>query len=162
MSDTAAIVLRRARAEESSLLTALALRSKAVWGYEEEFMRASAAELTVAPGDLVGRPAYVVEIEGRVAGFYVLEPLEGGDFELDLFFVEPDSIGRGYGGALFEHALRTAAALGGRRLVIQSDPNAEAFYVRNGARRVGSRPSASIPGRVLPLLEIDLISNPEP
>jgi hypothetical protein len=35
--------------------------------------------------------------------------------------------------------------------VIQGDPNAAEFYQRCGARKIGERPSASIPGRVLPL-----------
>ena len=40
--------------------------------------------------------------------------------------------------------------------MIQGDPNAEGFYLRCGAVRIGERESASIPRRMLPLFEIRL------
>jgi hypothetical protein len=43
---------------------------------------------------------------------------------------------------------------------IEADPHAEAFYLGRGARCVGTAPSGSIPGRMLPLLEIDLSEAP--
>ncbi len=45
-------------------------------------------------------------------------------------------------------------------LSIQSDPHAEGFYLRLGARRTGEAPSQSIPGRLLPMLEFDLRTRP--
>ena len=48
-----------------------------------------------------------------------------------------------------------AAAAGAGRMVIQSDPHAEGFYLHMGARRVGERASDSIPGRVLPLFVLE-------
>lgn len=42
------------------------------------------------------------------------------------------------------------------RLVCQSDPFAEGFYLAMGMSRIGERASASIPGRKLPLLEMTL------
>jgi hypothetical protein len=41
------ISLRPARPEEATLLTGLCLRSKAVWGYSDEFMRACRSKLTL-------------------------------------------------------------------------------------------------------------------
>ena len=43
--------LRPARPDEADLLTELCLRSKAVWGYDDAFMRACRAELTLSPAD---------------------------------------------------------------------------------------------------------------
>lgn len=57
--------------------------------------------------------------------------------ELEHFWVEPSSIGRGLGRTLFDHAVATARTAGGRSLFIDSDPNAEPFYERMGAERVG-------------------------
>jgi SAM-dependent methyltransferase len=42
------------------------------------------------------------------------------------------------------------------RLTIDADPHAEAFYVAMGAARVGESPSGSIPGRMLPRLELSV------
>jgi len=147
--------LRNARAEDAAHLSALALLSKAHWGYSAEFMAACAAELTVHEADLARRHYVVVE-EGGIRGFYALDPVVDGAAELDALFVHPDSIGRGYGRLLMQDALAAARAAGAARLVIQADPNAHAFYRAAGAVVVGERPSASIAGRMLPLLEIDL------
>jgi hypothetical protein len=39
---------------------------------------------------------------------------------------------------------------------IHSDPEAQGFYERMGARLIGKTPSGSIAGRLLPLLQHDL------
>lgn len=41
-------------------------------------------------------------------------------------------------------------------MTIKCDPNAAGFYPAAGAKLVGERASGSIPGRDLPLFEIDL------
>ncbi|MFG2909424.1 GNAT family N-acetyltransferase [Kitasatospora sp. NPDC048286] len=147
--------IRPARPEEAALLTGIALRAKAYWGYDEAFMAACRSELTV-DADVIERSATVVaEADGQVLGFVSLSgaPPTG---SLDQLFVEPEWIGRGVGRALFERARGLAVALGLRRLTIDSDPNAEPFYLAMGATRIGSIPSGSIPGRELPLLALDL------
>ena len=45
---------------------------------------------------------------------------------------------------------------GYRVLVIQGDPHAATFDHACGAKQIGAKVSASIPGRMLPLLEIEL------
>ncbi|MFF2616647.1 GNAT family N-acetyltransferase [Kitasatospora sp. NPDC058046] len=147
--------IRPARPEEAALLTGIALRSKACWGYDEAFMADCRAELTVDAGVIERSATAVAEDDGRVLGFVSLSgaPPTG---SLDLLFIEPESIGRGVGRALFERAKGLAVALGLSRLIIESDPNAEPFYLAMGAIRIGAVPSGSIPGRELPLLAVDL------
>lgn len=138
------------------MLTALALRSKAYWGYDEAFMKACVDELTVTAEELERHPAYVVESEGRPLGFYTLGRRSEEECELDYLFVEPEAIGRGLGGRLLHHAVDTARTLGYRRMIIEGDPHAEGFYRARGGELVGAAPSASIPGRELPVFRIDL------
>jgi len=140
-------MLRPARPEEAPALTALAMRSKAFWGYDTSFMAACVDELTVSPQAIRRNPTTVVEAGGRVIGFYMLEPAGEREVELTFLFVEPEAIGQGYGGRLMRHAKAVAASLGYAALVVQGDPNAESFYRAAGGRKVGDRPSASIPGR---------------
>jgi GNAT superfamily N-acetyltransferase len=73
-----------------------------------------------------------------------------------MLFVDPDAMRRGIGQALLADALGIAAGAGATRVRIEADPNATPFYERAGAVRVGDVPSGSIPGRVLPLLELDV------
>jgi GNAT superfamily N-acetyltransferase len=145
------LVVRRALPGEAASLGALAMRSKAHWGYGQEFLEIVRPILTFTEADLVSSPVYVLEVGGELAGMYRLggDPPEG---ELDDLWLEPRFIGLGAGRRLYEHALQVAAELGFDSLRIESDPNAEGFYLAMGATRIGERPSQS--GRTLPLLRV--------
>jgi hypothetical protein len=66
-------------------------------------------------------------------------------------------MGQGIGRSLFLHAVDRAKHLGFKKLEIESDPNAEGFYLRMGARRVGLNAS-EVAGhrRELPVLVYEL------
>lgn len=89
-----------------------------------------------------------------MVGFYALvgRPPR---LELEHCWVTPAWIGRGVGARLVADAAATARALGATMLRIASDPYAEGFYARLGARRVGAVPSTPR-GRTLPLLLLDV------
>ncbi|WP_433258897.1 GNAT family N-acetyltransferase [Streptosporangium sp. CA-135522] len=149
------MMIRAARADEAELLSELAIRSKAYWGYDEAFMAACRDELIIPASEVEKLRTTVAEHDGRILGFATLEgnPPEGA---LGMLFVEPDAIGQGVGRCLFEHATAAAASLGFARLTIDADPNAETFYLAMGATHIGATPSDSIPGRMLPLLAITI------
>lgn len=149
------VTIRRAIPEEARQIGELALRSKAYWGYDAEFMEACRPLLMLRPEYIAAHPVFVIEVQGRIAGFYSLSGTEI-EVELDHLFVDPSTIGRGYGTRLFRHAVQTAAQLGFRRMVIESDPNAEPFYRAMGSVRFGERSSPVGTDRRLPLLRLDL------
>ena len=148
--------LRAALPEEAALLTRLALRSKASWGYSEAFMEACTEELTVSPEHIESEGCHfeVAELGGKVVGFYTLEGQVGNVIELGALFVEPEHQGSGIGRLLLTAAQQRARALGASRMTIQGDPHADGFYRSAGATRVGSRESGSVPGRMLPMYRI--------
>jgi GNAT superfamily N-acetyltransferase len=146
------VAVRGARPGEAAALTALSVRSKAHWGYDDAFMKASQASLTVSDADIAAGRVLVAERAGLLLGVARVEP----DGELGLMFVDPLAMNRGVGRALFEAAVVLARRLGARRMAILADPNAAAFYERMGARFVAHAPSDAIPGRTLPLYEYDL------
>jgi GNAT superfamily N-acetyltransferase len=160
--NTRAARLRPARAEEAGPLTELALRSKARWGYEQSFLDACRAELTLRPEEIEARRVVVAESAGawagtswstvRAVGFYSLDgqPPAG---EIGNLWIEPDATGHGVGRALWRHAIQAARDAGFTTLRIEADPHAERFYRAMGARPVGVAPSGSVPGRTLPVLE---------
>ncbi len=138
------------------MLTALCVRSKAHWGYDAEFMRASAASLRVRSADIaLGRVLVAVDGKNRALGVASVIP-DGDRADLDLFFVDPPFMGRGLGRVLFGAAVHSAHALGAKVMTILADPNAVAFYEKMGARFVRNAPSDAIPGRSLPLYEYDI------
>jgi GNAT superfamily N-acetyltransferase len=149
------VTLRPAVPAEAGALSRLALRSKGHWGYDEQFLTACRAELTVRPEQCDGVHAVVAAAGTALLGFYRLAG-EAPVGELADLFVDPDAIGSGVGATLWAHAVDRARAMGMSRLVIDADPNAEGFYAHMGARQVGTVPSGSIAGRYLPRLELAL------
>jgi GNAT superfamily N-acetyltransferase len=151
---TVTIELRPALPAEAAALTALALRAKASWGYPPEWIAEWRDALTVSP-EYIARHRVVKAVEGtRMLGFYALIRQPDG-WLLDHLWVEPGAMRSGIGRRLVQHALAAAQRHGGGPVLIESDPNAEGFYLRMGAVRIGAVPvSPAGRGRVLPLLRI--------
>jgi GNAT superfamily N-acetyltransferase len=82
---------------------------------------------------------YVAEAHAKVLGFYSLIAYLPNP-ELDLLFVSNDAQGRGIGSALVLHLKNLAASLGIHAIRIVSHPPALDFYVRRGAKILGSSP----------------------
>jgi GNAT superfamily N-acetyltransferase len=166
----AALRIRRARAEEGAalapVLTDLCRRAKAHWGYDQELLDRWASDLVITADDIDRHAVLVAELahEGTptIAGFARVS--RGSDTHLERpapaklndLWVEPTHIGTGVGRALFGAACEVARTLPANQLLIVSDPNAEGFYLRMGARRIGEEASEVVDGRQLPILLIDL------
>lgn len=149
--------IRRAQPNEAEQLSELALRSKAHWNYDPAFLEACRKELTLTADLINAHSVYVVEEARQVAGFYVFRLCtESGGGVLDFLYVEPKSIGMGYGKGLWDHAVTTARELGLSSFTLEADPNAEAFYRAMGAERIGERESPASPGRMLPVMRYHL------
>jgi GNAT superfamily N-acetyltransferase len=148
-------LLRAPTIEELASLSELCFRSKAVWGYSEEFMEACRNELSFDERDLQLTPIAVVEEGGKLVGVAQVK-IMGDDADLLKLFVEPGVLRCGVGRTLLAWAANVAREKGATRLIIDSDPGAAAFYRRMGAYAVGQAPSASIPGRMLPKFAINL------
>src|SRR5215204_6426162 len=146
------LAIRPARPAEAGVLSALALRSKAYWGYDAKFLAACQDDLTLSPDDIATSTVYVFDGASAPAGFYRLVLQDDGVAELDAFFVEPAAMGQGIGRRLWRHAVSTAATMGCSEMVWQSDPQAEGFYLAMGAQRTGDAESTVMPGRMLPLM----------
>lgn len=151
-NDGHAIRLRPAEPREAAELSHLALRSKAVWGYDTTFLEACRAELTLTPDQIVAGGVTVAEVAGRPAGFSRLGLERDGNAEILLLFVDPGLLGSGIGRTLFAELEAAARSAGASRLCCDADPGAEAFYRRMGMARIGDAASGSIPGRRLPRL----------
>lgn len=146
----------RAEPKDAEALTEIAHAAKRHWGYPERWIQSWRDILTMRPELLAENVAYSAIEEGRAVGFYLLTT-ESDGLHLDHLWIAPHAMGRGIGRALFAHAVEETRRLGHRTLKIEADPNAESFYTRMGARRVGVTVT-SIEGqrRELPLLLYDL------
>ena len=144
-------MIRRAVAADADALTAVAHAAKRHWRYPEAWIAGWRRDLTFTPEFIERYPVYCAAEGDAVVGVYALV-FAAADCELEHFWVVPSRMGAGVGRALFEHAVEGCRAIGARRLWINADPNAEGFYKRMGARRVGEVPSTPA-GRMLPRLE---------
>ena len=161
---SACIRIRPALPGEAPLLSGLCVRSKSYWGYDAEFMQQAHRSLQIDPAAIdAGRVFVATHSRGGVLGVADCCALpEPGVFDLLHLFVEPSALRRGVGRKLFAAACAWCVAQGGSRLVILSDPNAAAFYQRQGARLIGEAPSDAVADRILPLFEYRLPRRGDP
>jgi GNAT superfamily N-acetyltransferase len=157
------VVVRRAGHDVADQLTELALRSKASWGYSDQFMEACRDELTMTAARLAKWEVWVAIFAGALAGTIALgQHADPTRAELEYLFVEPRFQGRGIGAALFDKLIEICTDRGVVLLGVDADPNAESIYRHFRFRTVGRSPSGSITGRTLPRMELRLteISTP--
>jgi GNAT superfamily N-acetyltransferase len=128
--------IRRAIPEEATTLTRIAHDAKRHWGYPENWIKHWQEDLTISPEFVAANVVYVAEEESEVLGFYALI-IQGDKAELDHMWVAPEHSGAGVGKELFLHAMQRAAGRSVFEVEILSDPNAEGFYRKMGAYRVG-------------------------
>lgn len=147
--------IRQASSQEAAELTRIAHDAKRYWGYPEHWMQRWEADLTLTPEFIADNHVYVAEEGDRVSGFYALS-IKDKSAELEHLWVAPDAIGTGVGKELFLNAMQKAAELRVRSVEISSDPNAEGFYQKMGAYRVGET-SSELDGdaRTVPRLSIE-------
>jgi GNAT superfamily N-acetyltransferase len=142
-----------AKPEDAEALTNIAHAAKRHWGYPENWIAAWRDILTMRPEFIAANVAFVAIDEEQMLGFYVLTT-EADGIHLDHLWLVPAAMGHGIGRALFKHAVAEARIRGFNSIKIEADPNAEGFYQRMGARRIGTA-VGEVEGtrRELPLME---------
>ncbi|MBB6215185.1 N-acetylglutamate synthase-like GNAT family acetyltransferase [Anaerosolibacter carboniphilus] len=143
--------IRRAKISDSEILTNIAVESEAYWGYDSDFMEKFKMIYKVTEDFISNNPTYVIQEEEKIVGFYGLL-IDGHENSLEYLFIEPKSIGKGYGKALWTHMIKTCETLGIRELVIVAGPDAKAFYTKMGAVPSGEVESLVRKGRKVPRL----------
>lgn len=150
------VEIKRATPDQAEILTQIAFAAKSYWGYPERWLQLWMPILTVSPEFIEKRNTYVAYEDGKPVGFCAIS-LEDKKADLEHLWVLPDFIGQGIGTRLFNHVLSGCKAAGAHVLEIESDPNAQGFYERMGARKIGEA-IGKVNGqlRVLPVLELTL------
>ncbi len=150
------LVIARATADLAPRLTEIARAAKAHWGYPHEWLQEWRDELAVSEGAIRQNASYVARIGDSIVGFYLLEGT-GAQRTLEHLWLDPKFIGKGFGKALFTHAVSLAADEGAREIEIVADPNAQGFYERLGAQKIGESVGEVVgERRVLPVLRLEL------
>ncbi len=137
--------LRLALPSDPPRLSEIALAAKAHWGYEPAQIEAWRDDLGVHSEAVLAGLVCVAEFSGRLIGWIELSS-KNAPWAIEGLWVTPEQMRRGVGKALLTWARSQAAQAGQAELLIDADPHAEAFYLAQGARRIGLVP-APIPGQ---------------
>ncbi len=111
-------------------------------------------ELVVAENHIERDHVVVFEHGGRLAGFVHLRPESHITLQLVSLFIDTWAIRQGVGQRLWNYAVAYAREQRVQAIVLGSDPNAEPFYVRQGAIVSGTHASELIPGRMLHVMTV--------
>jgi N-acetylglutamate synthase-like GNAT family acetyltransferase len=150
------IQIRRAKPDEANVLTAIAHAGKRHWGYPENWIEHWKNDLTITPEFILRHEVYVALAGEKIVGCCALVCGEE-QAELEHMWIKPEHIGTGVGRSLFLYLKERAVNLGLPALEISSDPNAEGFYQRMGAKRTGDvRSEIEGKPRVLPRMTVEL------
>ncbi len=150
------IQIRRARLDEAEALTAIARAAKRHWGYPENWIARWKSDLTITSDFIANNEVFVAVVGGETAGCCALVLVDS-SAEVEHMWINPEYIGTGVGRALFMHVKARADDLHLFALELSADPNAQGFYERMGAKRIGEvRADIEGQSRVLPRMKIDV------
>lgn len=145
------IDFRNAQPEQAEALSNLAIESKGHWGYSTALLDLWRKDLRVEKEFILKHIVEAFYFDDELIGFFAIK-LNKDQNELEHLWVLPKFIGKGIGKLAFERIQKTCILHGIEELIIVSDPNAEDFYIKMGANRIGEVPS--IPqNRMLPKLK---------
>jgi GNAT superfamily N-acetyltransferase len=150
------IRILRVAPDQAGILTSITIASKRHWNYPEKWIQIWLPLLTVTPEYILENETWVAVQNEKCVGYYSLKQ-DGAFLWLDNLWVLPEFMGQGIGKGLFQHALERSTVLSATILKIEADPNAQNFYEKMGARKIGEH-HTEVDGqpRVLPVLEINL------
>ena len=110
------------------------------WPRDPAYLAQAVELMSLDAADLERDEAWILEDGAGAIGFYRLS-LAGKAAEIEEFHLEPDRIGKGFGRAMFDHAVSRAGERGVTRLEWSCDEYALGFYLAMGGRVTGSTPS---------------------
>lgn len=142
--------IRRAKPYEHQILTDIAIKSEAYWGNNSDYMDKFKSVYKVTEEFICHNPTFVIE-DDNIVGFYGIL-IDDKEVFLEYLFIEPKSIGRGYGKLLWIHLVNTCKSLRIEEFVIVTSPQAKEFYLKMGAIPFGEVESLLKKGRIIPRL----------
>jgi len=145
---------RKAKPRDVERLNEIAIAAKAHWGHDPSWVKQWVAAGDFARVAVSRDEAWVVEIDGTIAGWSALQ-LRGEVAWLEDLWVDPAYMGRGVGTALFRDATTRATSAGAQRMEWEADLDAVGFYKRMGGRPVRDSDVTEL-GRILPIMAFDL------
>lgn len=130
--------LRNASPDEVERLNQFIRDSKSIWGYSKSFLDKYIDHWGLTPEIIEQRPIKILEADGEVNGIFRVGKHKK-KIELDLFFVNNKLIRMGIGRKMWILTDEYVRAHKWKGFEIITDPHAEKFFERMGAKTIGKK-----------------------
>jgi len=147
--------IEKANINDNEILTEITKRSKAYWGYSEEQILKWNDNLTISKDYIENNYAFKLLSDNKIIGYYSYIITEKKNVKLDNLFVLPEYIGQGFGKYLINDFLKRMRNEKFEKIILDSEPNAEEFYLKIGFKKIGEF-ETSIKNRFMPIMEMNL------
>lgn len=147
--------IEKAGTNDNEILTAITKKSKAYWGYSEEQLLEWNDNLTISKDYIETNFVFKLIDNSEIVGYYSYIIKEEKNVLLDNLFILPEYIGKGLGKYLMEDFLNRMKNEKFEKITLDSEPNAEAFYLKIGFKKIGEF-ETSIKNRYMPIMEMCL------
>ena len=147
-------MIEKATKTDIRILTLITKKSKAYWGYSEKQILEWSNLLTITNEYLEKNYVFKLIDNYKIIGYYSYF-YDSDSIILDNLFILPEFIGKGFGKILMHHFLNKVKDSQLKRILLDSEPNAEKFYTKFGFIKIGEI-KTSIPDRFLPVMELQL------
>lgn len=149
------MIIKKANPNDHKILTEITKKSKAHWGYSEEQIEIWSQFLTVSKEYIETKSVYNLIVVDQIVGYYSFFHESENTIKLDNLFVLPEFIGKGFGKMLVNDFLVRMKSNDAQIVILNSEPNAEDFYIKFGFVKVGQM-ETSIKDRYLPIMELEI------
>jgi len=149
------MTIQKAIPGDHEILTQITKKSKAYWGYSNEQIEDWSPFLTVTEEYIETNSVFNLMLDNEIVGYYSFFHESENSLKLDNLFVLPDFIGKGFGKLLMNDFLVRLQDLSVQKVVLNSEPNAESFYIKFGFVKIGQI-ETSIKDRYLPIMELKM------
>ena len=149
------MIIEKAKITDNEILTVITKKSKAYWGYSNEQIEDWSPFLTVTEEYIETNSVFNLMLDNQIIGYYSFFHESENSIKLDNLFVLPDFIGKGFGKLLMNDFLVGLQDLSVQKVVLNSEPNAESFYIKFGFVKIGQI-ETSIKDRYLPIMELKI------
>jgi len=156
--DTSGLEILHAASRNVEQINAVIEAAKRSWNYDQGYLEVAIPLLRIDEEYLGCCACFEARLDRRIVGFGAVEKRDAVLAVLEHLWVLPSVQRLGIGRALFEKCSEAARQDGCRVMQIVSDPPAEAFYRKLGAKLIGERPSRIRGGPAFSVLEVALFA----
>jgi len=147
--------IQKANFDDNEILTEITKKSKAYWGYSKEQILQWNANLTISKKYIETNPVFKLVNNNIIIGYYSYIIEKELIAKLDNLFILPEHIGKGYGKYLVNDFLNRMRTEKFQKIILDSEPNAEQFYLKIGFKKIGQF-ETTIKDRFMPIMEMNL------